>query len=76
MKKSLSIRLPEGLAQWLTQRAEQSGRSQSEVIRELLEREQKSKQKSIGEALAALGTFKGIHSDVSTNKKYMEGYGE
>jgi hypothetical protein len=74
--KTLSIRLPDPLARWVTQRAHESGRTQSEIVRDLLEREQNSKRKSIGQALSALGTFKGIHSDVSANKKYLEGYGE
>ncbi|HEX7861788.1 MAG TPA: CopG family transcriptional regulator [Verrucomicrobiae bacterium] len=75
--KTFSIRLPEGAARWLRERAQKSGLTQSDIIRELLEREQNSKSKSVGERMAALGgTFKGGARDGSTNKKYFEGYGE
>lgn len=74
--KTLSIRLPEPLANWVETAAEKSGRTQSEIIREALEqRRAGGKAKSVGEMMEELGgTFKGPR-DLSTNKKHFEGFG-
>jgi metal-responsive CopG/Arc/MetJ family transcriptional regulator len=75
--KNVSIRLPVSLADWLSRRAQESGLTRSDLVRDLLERELSSKRKSIGEAMAELGgTFKGAPRDGSTNKKYLEEYGQ
>lgn len=71
--KNISIRLPVSLSR----RAQESGLTRSDLVRDLLERELSSKRKSIGEAMAELGgTFKGAPRDGSTNKKYLEEYGQ
>jgi Arc/MetJ-type ribon-helix-helix transcriptional regulator len=78
--KTISIRVPDPLADWLDKEAAALGRSQSEIVREALENargDSKKKTKSIGERMAELGgTFKGGPRDGSTNKKYFAGYGE
>ena len=78
--KTISIRVPEPLAEWLDNEAAELGRSQSEIVRDALERvrgSRKGKKKSIGEQMAELGGFfKGGARDGSTNKKYLEGFGE
>jgi Arc/MetJ-type ribon-helix-helix transcriptional regulator len=73
--KTISIRVSEPLAEWLNKEAAELGRSQSDIIRDALERVRGKKNKSIGEQMAELGgTFKGP-KDLSTNPKYMEGFG-
>ncbi|MGZ8900631.1 MAG: CopG family ribbon-helix-helix protein [Limisphaerales bacterium] len=78
--KTISIRVPDPLADWLDKEAAQLGRSQSEIIRDALEHVRgsaKGKRKSVGAQMAELGGFfKGGPRDGSTNKKYMKGFGE
>jgi Arc/MetJ-type ribon-helix-helix transcriptional regulator len=74
--KTVSVRLPTPLASWLTRQAKESGRSQSDIVREALE------QRSNGEGKATChdllkdlcGSVKG-RRDLSTNPKYMEDFG-
>jgi predicted transcriptional regulator len=77
--KTLSIRVPDPLAEWLDKRASEVGRTQSELVREALEqaRASEKRNKSIGEKMGELGGFfKGGPPDGSTNKRYLEGMGE
>ena len=77
--KTISIRVSGPLAEWLDKEAAELGRSQSEIVRDALEqvRGSRKKKKSVGEQMAELGGFfKGAPRDGSTNKKYMEGFGE
>jgi Arc/MetJ-type ribon-helix-helix transcriptional regulator len=76
--KTISVKLPEPVANWLARRAKETRRSRSAVVREALERErsQKDRPKSCRDLLADLeGSFDGP-PDLSTNPKYMEGFGQ
>jgi predicted transcriptional regulator len=78
--KTLSIRVPDPLADWLDKEAAQLGRTQSEIVRDALEKVRggsKKGKKSVGEQMAELGGFfRGAPRDASTNKQYLEGLGE
>ncbi|MGA2658741.1 MAG: CopG family transcriptional regulator [Verrucomicrobiota bacterium] len=74
--KTVSVKLPETLDGWLTQRARQLGRSRSAIVREALER-QRSK---LGQATCldlmqdVCGSVRGP-SDLSFNPRHLEGLG-
>ena len=77
--KTISIRVPEPLAEWLSKEAAELRRTQSEIVRDALERVRCSSksEKSIGQKMSELGGFfNGGRRDGSTNKKYLEGLGE
>jgi hypothetical protein len=75
--KTVSVKLPEPLAGWLSNQAKDLGRSQSDIIREALEQRRKgSDLPSCHDLLQDLcGSIKGQH-DLSTNPKHMKGFGE
>jgi hypothetical protein len=75
--KTITVKLPEPLASWLSRRARELGRPQSELVREALER---SRQGGDGESCHdlfadACGTINGPE-DLSTNRKRFDGFGE
>ena len=76
--KTLSVRLPEPLAVWLARRAEALGCSQSDLVREALEQERLTKGRAANcrERLAELGGFFAGPRDLSTNAKYLDGFGK
>ena len=75
--KTVSVKLPSPLATWLDQRARELGRSKSAVVRQALERQQHKPGK--GTCLELMedlcGCMRGPR-DLSTNPKYMEGFGQ
>jgi metal-responsive CopG/Arc/MetJ family transcriptional regulator len=79
--KTISLKLPEQLLVKLEHAAMQQGLSKSEVVRAALERvlngRHKAKQPPSALDLAGdiVGSCKGP-GDLSTNPKYMEGFGE
>ncbi len=83
--KTLSVKLPEPLARWLAGEAKLTRRSRSDIVREAIEHRRNGyvngtkgakKPQNMAEALDSLGgTFRGP-KDLSTNPKYLEGYGE
>ncbi len=82
--KTLSVKLPEPLLQWLAKEAELTRRTRSDILREALEMKRNGqgggtaskKPRNMAEALNSLGgTFDGP-KDLSTNPKYFEGFGE
>ncbi len=82
LMKTLSVKLPEPLAEWLLEESRTKRRSRSELVREALElrrrgdKNGKSKPLTMAEAMADLrGSVRGKR-DLSTNPKYMEGFGE
>jgi hypothetical protein len=75
--KTISVKLPDALASWLSRRASELGRPQSELVREALQR---SKTGTSGQTCHDLfGDVCGIVDgprDLSTNPKHMNGFGE
>lgn len=83
--KTLSVKLPESLAKWLAGEAKLTRRSRSELVREALEAKRNGhsngakgtpKPQNMAEALASLGGFFNGPTDLSTNPKYLEGFGK
>ena len=79
--KTLSVKLPEPLAEWLLDEARARRCSRSELVRETLEQRQrgvgngKAESPTIAEALADLrGTIRGLR-DLSINPRHLEGFG-
>lgn len=75
--KTISVKLPEALAAWLSRRAAELGRPQSDLVREALQR---SKEGSGGASCHDLfadvcGVIEGPR-DLSTNPRHMRGFGE
>jgi Arc/MetJ-type ribon-helix-helix transcriptional regulator len=76
--KTLSVKLPGPLADWVTDRSRTLGRTQSEVVREALERARAggARVKSCRDLLAELDGFFDGPKDLSTNRKHFEGFGK
>jgi hypothetical protein len=78
--KTLSVKLPSPLAGWLSRRAKELGRTQSDLVRQALEQQREEnfpkEHRSCAELMDDLGgTFEGP-PDLSVNPKYLEGFGE
>ncbi len=81
--KTLSVKIPESLAEWLAGEARKSQRSRSDLVREALELKRRGgdgggasgKPMSMAEAMADLrGSIRGP-KDLSTNPEHLEGFG-
>jgi hypothetical protein len=76
--KTLSVKIPEPLAKWLSGEATQTRRSRSEIVREALELKRRGSTKrrmTMADAMADLrGTISGPR-DLSTNPKYFDDFG-
>lgn len=74
--KSISVRLPEHLANWLARRSKELGRSHSDLVREALEEQRQGKKrgKSYAELLADLGGFFEAPPGLSTNPTYLKNF--
>lgn len=75
--KTITVKLPEALASWLSRRARELGRSQSELVREAIER---ARNGTIGQSCHDLvadncGTINGP-TDSSTNPKHFDRFGK
>src|SRR5437867_6379823 len=80
MMKTISLKLPAPLANWLAKRANELGRSRSDLVRQALEEQRQGKngrgEKSCAELMAEFGgSFRGPR-DLSTNPKYMRDFGK
>ncbi|MSQ58925.1 MAG: CopG family transcriptional regulator [Betaproteobacteria bacterium] len=75
--KTLTVKLPETLASWLSYRAKQLGRPQSELVREALEQARRGTGSVSCHDLMAdvCGSVPGP-KDLSTNPKHMDGFGK
>lgn len=75
--KTISVKLPESLATWLTQRATALGRPKSDLVREALQRSREGSGGSSCHDLFAdvCGIIDGP-KDLSTNPKHLRGFGE
>lgn len=76
----ITIRIPAALGKQLKKRAHLHGQSESEVVRQALEN---YLQQNPGESaydilmrLGIIGSAKGAPPDLSTNKKYFDGFGK
>ena len=77
----ISVRVPHHLGQRLGQRSKLQGVPESELVREALESYLSPPQKmrsayDAAVALGVIGCAKGLPRDLSTNPKYMKGFGE
>jgi hypothetical protein len=75
--KTITVKLPEALASWLSHRARQLNRSQSELVREALEhaRHGDGAQTCHDIFRDSCGTIDGP-PDLSTNRKHYDGFGK
>jgi metal-responsive CopG/Arc/MetJ family transcriptional regulator len=79
--KTISLKLPDGLHAKLVRSAKQEGQSKSEVVRAALEQffNGQRKSKKFVSALELAGDLVGCcegPGDLSTNPKYLEGFGK
>ena len=78
--KTISLKLPAPLANWLAKRANELGRSRSDLIRQALEEQRQGKnsksEKSCAELMAEFSGFFQGPRDLSTNPKYMRNFGK
>ena len=75
--KTVTVRLPEPLAAWLSQHARELGRSQSDIVREALQRSSEGTSGVSCHDLFAdvCGVIDGPR-DLSTHPKHLAGFGE
>lgn len=79
MMKTISLKLPAPLANWLAKRANELGRSRSDLVRQALEEQRQGKSKSEKSCAELMAEFSGFFQgprDLSTNPKYMRGFGK
>jgi hypothetical protein len=75
--KTITVKLPELLASWLSRRARELGRPQSDLVREALQRVREGTSGvSCHDVFADVcGVIDGPR-DLSTNPKHLSGFGE
>ncbi len=75
--KTLTVKLPEPLASWLSRRAKELRRPQSELVRDALERARSGTGAASCHDLMmdVCGSVSGPR-DLSTNAKYLDGFGK
>jgi len=75
--KTITVKLPEALATWLSRRARALGRPQSDLVREALQRVSDGTSGASCHDLFAdvCGVIDGP-KDLSTNPKHFSGFGE
>ncbi|MCB1124866.1 MAG: CopG family transcriptional regulator [Verrucomicrobiae bacterium] len=75
--KTVSVKLPETLASWLSQRSKALGRTQSDLVREALEQQRTGAGEPSCHDLMEdfCGSFAGP-VDLSTNPRHLEGFGQ
>jgi hypothetical protein len=75
--KTVTVKLPEPLAAWLSRRARELGRPKSELVRDALERTREGKDgASCHDLLADICGSADGPKDLSTNPRHMAGFGE
>jgi hypothetical protein len=78
--KTISLKLPAPLAKWLAKRANELGRSRSDLVRQALEEQRQRKnsksEKSCAALMAEFSSFFQGPRDLSTNPKYMRDFGK
>jgi Arc/MetJ-type ribon-helix-helix transcriptional regulator len=80
MMKTISLKLPAPLANWLARRANELGRSRSDLVRQALEEQRQGKnsksEKSCAVLMAEFDRFFRGPRDLSTDPKYMRDFGK
>jgi hypothetical protein len=77
--KILTLKIDDSVDRWLNGEAKRLGRTKSEIVRQALLEQQNGEKKrlSLHDRMKDLcGIIKGGPRDLSTNPKYMEGFGE
>jgi predicted transcriptional regulator len=75
--KTITVKLPDPLAAWLSRRARALGRPQSELVREALARAREGASgASCHDAFADICGIVDGPKDLSTNPKHMAGFGK
>ena len=75
--KTITVKLPESLASWLSRRAHELGRPQSDLVRDALLRSKEGEAgKSCHEVFRDVCGVVDGPKDLSTNPKHMRGFGE
>ena len=80
--KRLTVRLPGELKHALDAESSTTGRSPSEIVRVALSRHLRKRKLrrrtclDVAKELGVIGAAKDLPPDLSTNKKYFEGFGE
>lgn len=75
--KTITVKLPEPLAAWLSRRARELGRPQSDLVREALQRSrERGNGVSCHDLFADLCGVVDGPKDLSTNPKHLAGFGE
>jgi Arc/MetJ-type ribon-helix-helix transcriptional regulator len=78
--KTISLKLPVPLANWLAKRASELGRSRSDLVRQALEEQRQGKErrseKSCAELMTEFGGFFRGPRDLSTSPKYIRDFGK
>lgn len=77
----ISVRIDAETQRWLKEEAAASGKKPSEIVRETIEarRDKRPRKRTLYDAFleaGLIGAIKGGPPDLSTNKKYFEGFGE
>jgi len=77
----ISVRIPVELGQRLRKVSSKAGQSESELVREALEQYLDDRQRDVSayelaKRAGVLGSVRGLPKDLSTNRKYFEGFGE
>jgi hypothetical protein len=74
--KTITVKLPRPLASWLSRRARELGRSQSELVREAIERDRKGGVESCHDLFAdSCGSVDGA-ADLSTSRRHLARFGK
>jgi Ribbon-helix-helix protein, copG family len=75
--KTISLKLPVPLANWLAKRSKELGRSKSDIVRQALEEQRQKKGALTCHDLMKdlCGSFSGP-PDLSTNPKYLDEFGK
>ncbi len=78
--KRITVRLPASLQARLARRAKLAGKTESELVREsveahLAEEPKRESALDLARKLGLVGIAKALPSDLSTNPKYMRGFG-
>ena len=76
--KTLTLKIDESLDRWLAAEAKRLGRTKSDIARKaIIQRRSGEKKTSLHDRMKDIcGIIKGGPRDLSTNPKYMEGFGE
>jgi predicted DNA-binding protein len=74
--KTLTMKLPDPLLAWLEEQAKRARRPKSAIVREILQKHQRTQPRSAFDMAADLcGSARSGLRDLSYNKKHLRGFG-